>query len=212
MMNDNVDRLLQKHDSVLSQHQLEINEINHNVNIFKNVIQELREKFCEIDALRELYQKFENLSQYVKTDLAAFKVQADTLKKAADDFQLKVSQFRQIQIDAMLKQDEIVIRQERDFQNYNSKLRSSEMAQTEIFKVWRNGLEEAIEKLRKDLLVSPVAVFEQNNQIMGKLESASLDGTNAMLKVNNMDMNIRIIEKKIESLAIQIKKIELQAQ
>ena len=73
----------------------------------------------------------------------------------------------------------------------------------------RKEFQASLDSLRKDLVVSPSDVFQQNNDVMKKLESTALDGSNAMMKVNNIDLHTRILEKRIENLAIQIKRIEL---
>jgi hypothetical protein len=211
-MNENLDRHLQKHDAQISQCMLEINSINHSINESKRLIEELNVKFEAIDRLKDLHQKFDNLSQYVKKDLDAFKVQAENLRKTVDDFLLKISQFRAIQIDMLVKQDAMAVAQEKNFHYHNKRLQEVETNQTERISNYREEFQLAMEKLKDQLSMSPVAIFEQNNQMINKLESASLDGSNAMLKVNNMDMKITIIEKKIENLAIQIKRVELQAQ
>lgn len=69
-----------------------------------------------------------------------------------------------------------------------------------------------IGKTRADLVVSPAQIISSNNDLLKKIESALLDGANSANKVNNFELQIRVLEKKIESLGIQLKKLELGQQ
>lgn len=75
-----------------------------------------------------------------------------------------------------------------------------------------NELQSRLEALHKDLVVSPKDIAQQNSTLLKRIEAASMDGVNAMQKVNAQDLNLRILDKKIENLAIQIKRIDLTKQ
>lgn len=211
-MDDKIDRLIQKHDAQLSQHMLEINTLNHNVNIFKTVIQEIRERLGEVDALQHLHKEFNDLTIYLKGESQAIIASLDSLKKEVYQMQLKASQSKEMQVELAAKLDETIAIQDRHFQGNNLKLRDSEKAHSEKIENYHVEFQKSLEQLKNELSVSPIAIFEQNNLMMNKVENAALDGSNAMLKVNNMDMKITIVEKKMENLAIQIKKLELSNQ
>jgi hypothetical protein len=87
----------------------------------------------------------------------------------------------------------------------------SESQQAKIASL-RSELLGNIEQLKKDLVVSPKDILDQNAAVMKKLEIAQTDGANALLKASNVDMALKILEKKLETLSLQMKKLDLTNQ
>lgn len=56
---------------------------------------------------------------------------------------------------------------------------------------------------------APQSIIQSNEQLLKKVEMACLDGTNAMLKLGNLETHSRIMERRLENLEIRIKKLEL---
>lgn len=69
---------------------------------------------------------------------------------------------------------------------------------------------ETEEKFRKDVMVSPKSILDSNQEIVKKLEISSLDGQNAVMKINNVELSIKVIERRIEQIMSQMKKFEIQ--
>jgi len=59
-----------------------------------------------------------------------------------------------------------------------------------------------------EMIGSPSSMESVRKEIMHKLSLTSLDGSNAVLKTNNHDQQLKIIEKKLENLSILMKKNE----
>lgn len=83
----------------------------------------------------------------------------------------------------------------------------------------RKGLSMAIDSLnaKHDAFISeiksiPSGVPELKKDIESKLEAIALDGTNAILRSSNCEKHLNLVEKKIESILLLIKKIDLNQQ
>lgn len=66
--------------------------------------------------------------------------------------------------------------------------------------------------LRAKVEATPATVLSSNEDVLKKLEIAMLEASNAMLKVNNTDTNIRILDRKIENALQLVKKMDLEKQ
>lgn len=190
----------------------EINYINENVNVFKRLISEISDKYQDVEALKPLNHKFESSVQAYQVLHDSLKSQKDILKIEIDSISQKLNKVNDVTEDHQKRLENL----ENNFITLKSSQENKISFLQDHFNASLNALKKEIQnsllKMQTDLTVSPASVYEQNNNLVRKLESASLDGTNAMLKVNNMDLAIRIVEKKIENLSILIKKLELQAQ
>ncbi len=211
-MNENLAPKVKFLEDKFQQLIIEINSINENVNLFKRLIQELADKYQDVDLLKSLNNKFDSSVKAFESNCHALKCQKDSLADDLSKLKSNLSSLVFDHVDLGQRFDDHFIKSEAERNNKNAKIAEIECGFNNQIQALRNEMKASLSKLQSDLSVSPASVFEQNNNIIKKLESASLDGTNAMLKVNNMDMNIRIVEKKIENLDIRIKKIELLAQ
>lgn len=77
----------------------------------------------------------------------------------------------------------------------------------------RSDLELLIESraslILKNLSVSPRDIITNNDELKARLESALIGADNAMAKCNVHGMTIKLLEKRIENMALQIKSFEL---
>lgn len=77
----------------------------------------------------------------------------------------------------------------------------------------RFDLEHIIENratlITKNLAVSPRDILTSNEEIKSKLESALVGSDNAMAKCNVQAMSLKLFEKKLENMALQLKSFEL---
>lgn len=198
---DNFDRLFK-----------EIDSINISINSFKSQILEITSRYKDIDSLKSLENKFDSSIKVYQGSHDSIKSQNEVIRSEVDFCKSKIKFQDQELSSHMKRQDDL----QQDLMDYRSLQNQKHTNMQDDFfskiESEKKSVESKFQKLEKELVVSPASVFEQNKDLLRKLESASLDGTNAMLKVNNMDLAIRIIEKKIENLSILIKKIELLAQ
>jgi hypothetical protein len=75
----------------------------------------------------------------------------------------------------------------------------------------KNDYQEDKEKFRNEFSSTPKSILDSNQQIVKKLEIASLDGQNAVMKINNVELIIKVLERKIEQIMTQIKKLEISS-
>lgn len=66
-----------------------------------------------------------------------------------------------------------------------------------------------LQAAKEEILGTPTSNAQVKAQIMQKLEMATLDASNACIKASNIDQQVKLLEKKIESVRLQIKKDEL---
>lgn len=88
-----------------------------------------------------------------------------------------------------------------------------------ISTAFNNKFDDHADKQKKQLelfsaqaMSAPNSVIESNKQLLEKIEVACIDGANALLKSSNIEMSVKLIERKLENLALQVKKIELSQQ
>lgn len=72
-----------------------------------------------------------------------------------------------------------------------------------------NKIESAIQSVRKELREDPLTVNFIKKEFKNALESLSLDSKNAYLKSHNCAQQVQILEKKIETINLTLKKYEL---
>ncbi len=188
---------------------IEINSINENINLFRRLIKELSDKYQDLDSLKSLNGKFDNSVNKIQSGYDSLKLHKDSMINEFSDLKSQHIHSSNIIESISRRIDFHLVQSDNEKKSVDSKIKSLEKDYSERIELLRSEVKASLLKLQSELVVSPSRIFEQNNDVIKKLESAALDGTNAMLKVNNMDMNYRIIEKKIENLDIRIKKTEL---
>ncbi len=211
-MNENFGPAFKVFQDRVQQMFIEINSINENINLFKRLIQELADKYEDVDLLKSLNGKFDSSVKAFESNCESLRAQKTAISDEVSKLKCSVSTLSFDFVDLEHRFHDHFIKVNGDKAVNEERFREIQSAFRNEVEALRNEMRTSLSKLQADLSVSPASVFEQNTVHIKKLESASLDGTNAMLKVNNMDMNIRIVEKKIENLDIRIKKIELMAQ
>lgn len=79
---------------------------------------------------------------------------------------------------------------------------------------FENLIKQFVQKKCDEIVAKiPLAAPPQKDvsqEILHKLDLVSLDGSNAVLKANNSEKKIMVLEKKIENLSLELKKIELE--
>jgi hypothetical protein len=187
----------------------ELVSINECINKFKDDIEGLSKKCGDLESLKGLEAKVEDATKGYVQGHAVLKRRADQLDSAHAG--LVISDRN---IDASIRSISFAHQDHmKEFQEYkkvqDDKFQTFFKDNKKAMDALRFEFQASINKMQNDLVVSPSTILQQNNDVMKKLESTSLDGTNAVMKVNNLDTHVRILEKRIENLAIQIKRLEL---
>lgn len=76
----------------------------------------------------------------------------------------------------------------------------------------REEFEEKLKETKKEAFVPTSVIFQQNEEAVKKMEVTRLDVMNAVKKSNNTEEYLRILERKIETLSLQIKKLDINQQ
>lgn len=100
------------------------------------------------------------------------------------------------------------------FQNHISnedmKSKAEHHAISDKFLDIENKFQKKLDDLKASIVVSPKDILETNTTLVKKMEAAQLDANNALLKLGNLELITRIIDKKADNLDIRIKKLELE--
>ena len=188
---------------------VEMESVNSNINFFKNQIQELYKKpdvpseFAEFKSvadsfIKDLFSK--NIS--VNSSISGIKISIETIKSMLEQHDLKI---RFNETANRILDDEISDVKEELSQKIVS-----------ISTVFSNRFDDHVEKQKKQVefigaqaLAAPKSILESNNSLIDKIELSRLDGSNAILKASNLELAVKLLERKLENLTLQVKKIEL---
>lgn len=187
----------------------EIESINHNINVFKRQLEDLCKKpdvpedFKSYKSITEnnfkdLYNKIEGLTSSLnpaKTSIAQMKSQ---IGFHDEDFSEQMKLIEKLSVRIEQINNDLSQKLKTFITSLSNRLNEHEAKQkTET------------ESLRSQLETLPKSILESNETILLKLQTATLDAENAMSKVNNNELHIRVLERKLENLFIQFKKVEL---
>lgn len=133
----------------------------------------------------------------IRTEQKSLKAQIQTNARANDSLNLFLKDLGEIaasksELEAVRK-DIVDMKSSPAISNINSALAQLKAELTTQI--------ESVRNLRTVATIDPV--------MAQKVEIGSLDSSNAMLKTNNLEMQLRLLERKYENLSIQVKKLEL---
>lgn len=177
-----------------------------NIDDLSNKHKDIESKVClksEVNAFK-LYidSKFDSLMDLVTINrnlsIDTCKVNADKIM-SQDEIILKLSN-EVLEIDAHLSRIDILEKSITAILLSLNDIKSSQKAQIDLL------VDQKIEEFKSKNDQLPDVL---RNEFMKKLEGVALDGSNAVLKANNSSQQIFILEKKIENIYLQIKKLEL---
>jgi hypothetical protein len=183
-----------------------VNQHTQMLNGFLDQSKRLEELLTFLKDQSSVNQKIEERLEKIEAKISEFHQKhvsaSSTMQKLLDDAAHRKEQVQDLN-EALAKQGAVVMN----------------LPYKHLFEELKRGIERCradsvkdIAKIREELVVSPAQIISSNQDLLRKIESAQLDGSNAMSKVNNFDLQIRILEKKIESLGILLKKIEISQQ
>lgn len=194
------------------QHQAELEGINHALQVHRRLIDELSpmnqhlsdSKLFKID-IEKKFSSILSAQARIEEHLEVFKNQIDKFRRDVSVCETKIheliARFESHQ-SVFCHNQNLTTAQLREERNYvNDFIQNSKIE-----------LKALLDNMRKELAVNPATIFEQNDVMMKKLETAMLDGSNAMLKQNNTDVNLKLLERKLENLSLLVKKLDLALQ
>jgi len=173
----------------------------------KEKIKKTCEAFVTKDAL-ESYKK-ENCSEIKKLEIASNNSE-EIINYVSESYNdLKTLQNNQsCRIDSITQQFKTIIT---DTIMKSKDLETSFNRMVEIVSTYatKDDIASSVKTLRNDLEGTPSSLEATKAEIIKKFEIASLDASNSVLKANNCVKQIELIERKIENLALLVKKYEL---
>ena len=73
-------------------------------------------------------------------------------------------------------------------------------------KLHTKAVDERLDMWKEAILGTPTSNQKVKEEIEKKLEMTQLDGSNAVIKVNNLENQVKLLEKKLENLTLLLKK------
>lgn len=190
----------------------EMESVHHHINSFKLHFEELFKKPdvpAEFQIFKSSVESFIKDAQdkYISTisTISGIRSSLETAKIAINTHDTEISMFRRAFPIIDQKIDDTK-------EELSSKIVS-------ISTAFSNRFDEHADKQKKQLIefsnlafTAPKAVTESNNALIDKIELACIDGANALLKASNLEMTVKLLERKLENLTLQVKKAELTQQ
>lgn len=190
----------------------EMESVNDYINRFKLHFEELFKKPdvpVEFQSFKSFVESFikDTQDKYVTTisTISGIRSSLETVKITTNTHDTEISMFRRAFPIIDKKIDDTK-------EELSSKIVS-------ISSAFNNRFDEHAEKQKKQLemfgsqaMSAPNSVIESNKQLLDKIEVACIDGANALLKSSNVEMSVKLLERKLENLTLQVKKIELSQQ
>lgn len=168
-----------------------------------------QERFASKDHLDVMRDDHEDDIEDVKDQIQDV---TDRISSLQEDFKDEKAYLSEHQAD----KDEQISSIETDIASIKSSLRYFEQRFLDMAEVsankekyFRELYDHAFRALREELISSPTAIEPVRLDLMDRLQGVSLDAKNALLKAGNSDSKTYLLEKKVENLALQIKKFEL---
>jgi hypothetical protein len=199
-------------ESKLEQYKIEYESINHSINVFKTQIQELNKKpdvpeeFKSFRLATESFISDLNQKQVTnKSSIESIKIDVDSLKRALVIHEERIRITSEL-LPVLEKQTDEVK------QEASKKIVDISTSFSGRFNEYAEKQKSQLESFRSEALSAPKSVLESNNRILEKLEVAMLDASNAILKTNNIELAMKLLERKLEHLVLQVKKNELSQQ
>jgi len=192
--------------------QVDINSINSSINRYNVEIESLSNRTDIPKEFNDLKNKLEDhliqfngivvsINSFFNEIRKRIASQKEDIEENSKKTEVSLWKFNEIEKSIEDTRRQIIMKNEAIMREFTNKLNS-----------FSDAYLKEISSLRSDVMISPKSILDSNNSILKKLEIAQLEGNNATLKVNNIDLNVRVLEKKLENLSLQCKKIELSKQ
>lgn len=210
MMNGDI---LHKYQIQADQYRLELTSISEKLNQHARIIEDCIKSSALFEEMKIFKQEQISSSAASSSQVKSLQEGHRGLFARMDALEKSISQLRQSKEEmqnaqAVLSDSHKALTQKVDTLPYEKQVTTFQKGQASV----NADLYGQIAKTRADLVVSPAQIISNNNDLVKKVEAAVLDGSNATSKIANFELQIRVLEKKIESLGILLKKLELGQQ
>lgn len=190
----------------------EMESVNTHINRFKLQIEELSKKPdvpAEFESIKSSIDSFIKGTQdrHVSTMCTISDIKS-TLQTAKITIANQDNEIRMLRQSVPMLDEKI----ETTKQDLSSKIVSISTAFSNRFDAHADQQKKQLDVFGAQAMAAPKSVMESNNSILEKLEVATLDASNSMMKVNNLELSMKVWERKLENLTIQVKKLELSQQ
>lgn len=183
--------------------------MNDNLKTIMSLFNDIFAKNEDIEKSNKVQLQLESSLKGVYEFLSTLKTRIDSLDKAIKD-QEAYSSVIKSEID--INQNKFNALSEK-LEEILSKLERRLLPVEETIKALRPSLRKEMEdkmtELKSQLHVNPSVIFEQNEEAMKKMEVMRMDAINAVSKSKNTEDALHLLERKIDSLGIQLKKLDI---
>jgi hypothetical protein len=80
---------------------------------------------------------------------------------------------------------------------------------SEFFANYRKEINTRLNGFATQLQQVPQSIVDKNDKLLKEHEIVLADNRNMLSKIENMELNIKILDRKIEGFGIQVKKLQL---
>lgn len=190
----------------------EMESVNDYINRFKHQIEELSKKPdvpIEFESFKSLVETFiKDTEDRHSCTLSTIKGIRSTLET------VKITVANQDNEIRMLRHSMPILDQkiEGAKEELSSKIVSISTAFANRFDIHADHQKKQLETFSTHAMSAPNSVIESNRKLVEKIELACIDGANALLKASNIELTVKLLERKLENLTLQVKKTELSQQ
>lgn len=190
----------------------EMESVNTHINFFKTQIDQLyqkpdvpaefREFKCKMDTF---IQESSQRNDSSKTLVDGIRRTLETIKHAVSHHENEIRMLRD-SMPIMAKQ----IAESKD--ELSQKIVSISTAFTNRFDIHTEHQKKQLETFSAQAMKAPNSVIDSNSKLVQKMEISCIDAANALLKASNIELSVKLLERKLENLTLQVKKAELSQQ
>lgn len=194
-----LDRMTKEHVATLGIISRSIDALNEKLNKLSSIVIDKDQMEGIMSHMLGQIERVENGKQPLVTDIQKLQLEMYKMGDAIKMMQLfpeKIEQ-RVSELQKALNDFNSVTEKRYDFLNdgISSTLKMHIKATDERLEMWKEAI-----------LGTPSSNQKVKEEIMQKLEMTQLDGANSVIKVNNVENQVKLLEKKLENLTLLLKK------
>lgn len=196
-------------DIKVQQHSRELELMTERMSAFDVRIKDAEIDKQDIERLKDVYEKNDDLIKKINQEIENKKNDLLSLNHKISDLEFKIKEIEQKISSNQLTFTSIwafIEDLRSQVKNGDNSLNSNISSSIESI---NKRIDSKHEELMKNLHVSPKDIIKDNEELKAKMDSALISAENSMIKCNVHAMNIKLLEKKVENLSLQIKEFEL---
>lgn len=196
----------------VEQHSRELELLNERVAQLESRVKDSEMKRSEIENINFIVSRNEDLIKTINEIKEFSRSQLNKVNKDMTEIDRKLSEIN-IKISSLSEKLDDFVSKLNELED--DVLHCNQYTNDKVGRVFEGLLKRVDDKcdaIVKDLHVSPKDILKDNEEIRLKLDSAVVGADNAMMKCNVHAMNLKLFEKRVENLALQIKEFELSKQ